>query len=127
MPCRRPGLMVVCVFNPTAMRPEFFILPSFAFGYYSAVLGWNRVTASPPSILTAYGVSSLYPPPGITTIFKSAAPFTTNRQPRTPLASSSICSGPDLTTLNTSPMISPPSTSAYCPISRRFPRAQSSR
>lgn len=45
IPCRRPGLMVVCVFSPTAMRPEYFILPSFVFGYYSAVLGWNRVTA----------------------------------------------------------------------------------
>ena len=45
VPCRCPGLMVVCVFNPQTMQAEYFILPSFVFGYYSAVLAWNRVTA----------------------------------------------------------------------------------
>ena len=45
IPCRFPGLMVVCVFNPREMRPEYFFLPSFVFGCYAAVLGWNRVTA----------------------------------------------------------------------------------
>lgn len=45
VPCRCPGLMVICVFNPLTLQPEYFILPSFVFGYYSAVLAWNRVTA----------------------------------------------------------------------------------
>jgi hypothetical protein len=45
VPCRCPGLMIVCVFSPQTMQAEYFILPSFVFGYYSAVLAWNRVTA----------------------------------------------------------------------------------
>lgn len=41
-----PGLMVVCVFNPISAAAEFFLLPSFVFGCYSAVLAWNRVSAA---------------------------------------------------------------------------------
>ena len=45
IPCRNPGLMVVCLFNPETKTAEYFIIPGFCFGYYSAVLGWNRITA----------------------------------------------------------------------------------
>ena len=45
LPCRNPGLMVVCLFNPATKTVEYFIIPGFCFGYYSAVLGWNRITA----------------------------------------------------------------------------------
>ena len=45
MPNRCPGLMVICVFNPQTVQPEYFLLPSFVFGCYAAVLAWNRVTA----------------------------------------------------------------------------------
>ena len=45
IPCRNLGLMVVCLFNPETKTVEYFIIPGFCFGYYSAVLGWNRITA----------------------------------------------------------------------------------
>ena len=45
VPNRCPGLMVICVFNPQTVQPEYFLLPSFVFGCYAAVLAWNRVTA----------------------------------------------------------------------------------
>mmetsp|Transcript_14103 Transcript_14103/g.29838 ORF Transcript_14103/g.29838 Transcript_14103/m.29838 type:complete len:257 (-) Transcript_14103:52-822(-) len=38
--------MVVAVLNPSSVRAEFFVLPSFVFGSISAVMSWNRVPAA---------------------------------------------------------------------------------
>ena len=41
-PVSSPRLNVVCVWNPYAHRPEYFLLSGFNFGLVSAVCGFNR-------------------------------------------------------------------------------------